>query len=250
MIVDLAFRDFQKRYLGSYFGIVWAFANPFATILVFWFVFDFGFKAKPVQDVPYILWLISGIIPWFYFLDSWSIANMAIVDSSYLVSKVVFRVSILPLVKIISTLIVHFFLLFLTIIFLVCYGYYPAWTYLQIFYYLFSMIVLLLGLSWLTSALTVFIRDLGHILSIALQLLFWVTPILWPVNILPNKYKLLLDANPLCYIVQGYRDSFISHQWFWEKPAEGAYFWIVTFLIFFVGAISFSRLRPHFADVL
>lgn len=250
MVLELARKDFETRYLGSYLGIIWAFINPLVTIGVFWFIFDLGFKARPVADVPFILWLVSGMVPWFFFQDSWSSANMSIIESKYLVSKVVFRVSLLPMVKIASAMLVHIFLLFVTIGFFVLRGYPPQSTFLQLPYYTLAMTVLLLGLSWLTAALTVFIRDLGQILAIALQLLFWMTPIMWALDILPVRFHRFIKLNPMYYIVEGYRDSLIRHTWFWDHPSMTVYFWSVTAGVLLVGAYTFMRLRPHFADVI
>ena len=248
IVFDLACRDFKSRYLGSYLGIVWAFINPLVTILVFWFIFDMGFKSKPVADFPYILWLVSGIVPWFFFSDAWTSAATAIIESQYLVSKVVFRVSLLPIVKIASTFVVHLFLVFVTMILFLLYGRLPTLTYLQIPYYIFSMLVLLLGLAWLTSAVTVFVRDLGHLIRIILQLLFWLTPILWSIDILPKNFQNIIKYNPVYYIVQGYRNCFISNQWFWDAPYEAACYWIITCKVLMLGANTFKILRPHFSD--
>lgn len=250
IVLELAREDFRSRYLGSYLGIVWAFVNPLAVICVFWFVFDMGFKAQPMAGVPFVLWLVSGIVPWFFFHDSWSSANGSILESRYLVSKVVFRVSLLPMVKIASALAVHAFLVLVTVAFFWLRGHPPHPAYLQIPYYTLAMIALLLGLSWLTSSLTVFIRDLGQALSLVLQLLFWLTPILWSPEMLPERFRGFIRLNPVCYIVEGYRDSFISHGWFWDDPAMMAYYWSVTGCVLLLGAYTFMRLRPHFADVI
>jgi lipopolysaccharide transport system permease protein/teichoic acid transport system permease protein len=121
----------------------------------------------------------------------------------------------------------------------------------QVFYYLFAMLVLLLGVSWLTSAVTVFLRDMGQVVSMVTQFLFWLTPIFWSAKLLPVKYLNLIKLNPVYYIVEGYRDSFITHVWFWQAHwALTLYYWGVTGGVFILGAVVFRRLRPHFADVL
>jgi lipopolysaccharide transport system permease protein/teichoic acid transport system permease protein len=92
---------------------------------------------------------------------------------------------------------------------------------------------------------------MGQIVSMVLQFLFWMTPIFWSAKILPIKYLNMVKLNPVYYIVEGYRESFIYHVWFWESHYElTAYFWIVTGAILIFGAVVFRRLRPHFADVL
>ena len=250
IVLELTKKDFKSLYLGSYLGIAWAFLNPVITIFIFWFVFQVGFKSAPVGNFPFILWLISGMIPWFFLADGISRATSCVLEKKYLVQKVVFRVSILPIIKILSALFVHlFFIGILTLIFL-GYGHIPTIYYLQVFYYLFAMLVLVLGLSWITSSLIIFFRDVGQIVAMFLQFGFWLTPIFWSVELIPEKYHTIIKLNPFYYIIDGYRNSFIYETWFWEQGILTIYFWIITSLIFILGAVLFRRLRPHFADVL
>lgn len=100
IIFELARQDLKARYLGSYLGIVWAFIQPVISILIFWFVFQVGFKSTPVNNVPFILWLTAGMVPWFFFSDSILGATNSILDNSFLVKKVLFRVSILPITRV------------------------------------------------------------------------------------------------------------------------------------------------------
>jgi lipopolysaccharide transport system permease protein/teichoic acid transport system permease protein len=250
LIVQLTGRDFKTRYLGSYLGLLWAFIQPTVTILIFWFVFEVGFKSAPVGDFPFVLWLITGIIPWFFVADTLSTATNSVVENSFLVKKVVFRVSMLPIVKLLSALIIHLFFVLVIFAFFIAYDIRPTLYSLQVFYYGFAMIVLLLGLSWMTSALIVFLKDVGQIVTMGLQFGFWLTPIFWAIDMVPVKYQFFIKLNPAYYIIQGYRDSFIHKVWFWEHPLYSAYYWGVTALLFVAGAVIFNRLRPHFADVL
>jgi len=250
VILELTKKDFTSRYLGSYLGILWAFISPAITILIFWFVFQVGFKTAAVGDFPYILWLMAGMIPWFFFGDSVSSAANSITDNGFLVKKVVFRVSVLPIVKIASALIIHLFFVAVLVSMFMIYGHTPDLYTLQVIYYLFASIVLLLGLSWITSSLIIFLKDLGQIVAMLLQFGFWMTPIFWTLKNVPAKYHTLLKINPAYYIVEGYRDSFINKIWFWEHYRLTAYFWLATAVIFVFGAVLFRKLRPHFADVL
>ena len=243
-------RDFKQRYLGSYLGILWAFIQPTITVLIFWFVFQVGFKAMPVNNFPFILWLVCGMFPWFFISESVSIATKSIVESSFLVKKIVFRVELLPIVKIMSALVVHVFFVAVLFLMFAVYGYNISIYNLQIVYYFFAMICLSLGISWLTSSLTVFLRDVGQFVAMILQFGFWGTPIFWTLEMIPEKYQIFFKLNPVYYIVDGYRQSFIYDNWFWENYSWTIYFWLVTLLVMFVGAICFKRLRPHFADVL
>jgi len=250
LFINLIKDDFKKKYLGSYLGVFWAFIQPTITILIFWFVFQVGFKSQPVDNVPFVLWLVSGMIPWFFFAESLGNATYSIIQNSFLVKKVVFRVSMLPLVKVFSALFVHiFFVVFMIVIFLY-YSFMPELYWLQFFYYLFALIIFVLGLSWITSSLIIFFKDMGEIVTMVLQFGFWMTPIFWSVNIVPKEYQFFLKLNPVFYIVEGYRDTFIYKIWFWQHPYLSLYFWIVALSLFIGGAIVFRKLRPHFADVL
>jgi lipopolysaccharide transport system permease protein/teichoic acid transport system permease protein len=250
LVFELTRRDFKSKYLGSYLGLLWAFVNPAVYVVILWFVFHLGFKSSPVENFPFFHWLIAGIVPWFFISDSLASATHSILDYSFLVKKVVFRVSMLPLVKILSALYVHLFFLFLVLLIYLLSGYSLNWHVLQIPYYLFAAIVLVTGVSWITSSVTIFFRDMAQIVNMLLQFLFWLTPIFWHVKIIPVKFILFLKLNPAYYIVNGYRNCLINKVWFWEEGLLSIYFWIVAALVFFLGAFLFKRLRPHFADVI
>lgn len=250
LLKDLVKNDFKSRYLNNYLGILWAFIQPTISVCIFWFVFQVGFKSSPVENVPFILWLVAGIIPWFFLAESLLSATNAILDNSFLVKKIVFRVSLLPIVKISSAVIVHLFFIFFMMLMYILYAFEPSVYWLQIFYYLPSAIVFLLGLSWITSSIVVFFRDLGQLIAMSIQFGFWLTPIFWTLKMIPEEYQWLFELNPAYYITQGYRDAFIYHVWFWEKPIEALIYWGLTLTLFVFGAIIFRKLRPHFADVL
>ncbi len=251
MLFVLIKNDFKKQYLGSYLGLVWAILQPLSFIAVIWFVFEVGFKVKPLtNDVPFFLWLICGMVPWFFFSNAISSGTNSIVSNSYLVKKVAFRVSMLPIVQIGSAFLVHLMLLGMLTCSFFLYGYKPSIYWLQLPYFVLCVLVLMLGISWLTSALRVFIKDVGHVISIILQLGFWFTPIFWSMEIVPGKYKYIIKLNPMFYIVDGYRDTFINHVWFWEQYKITPYFLATTTILFIIGAVVFKKLRPHFADVL
>ena len=250
LLVALAKNDFKSRYMGNYLGILWAFVQPMVMIGIFWFVFQVGFKSMPVDNFPFILWLMAGMVPWFFFAESLQTATQSILSNSFLVKKVVFRVSLLPIIQIISALTIHIFFILVLFGMFLYYGYSPTIYWLQIPYYVFCTIILVLGITWMTSSIVVFFRDMGQIIAMVVQFGFWLTPIFWSMKILPEKYHSIIEYNPAYYIVEGYRDSLISNTWFWERADLSIQFWIITLVFFFVGAVVFRKLRPHFADVL
>ncbi|WP_372814337.1 ABC transporter permease [Paenibacillus sp.] len=250
MIWTLAIKDVQTKYLGSVLGIVWAFVQPTISILIYWFVFQIGFKSTPVGDIPFVLWLLTGLVPWFFISESISSASNSIIENSYLVKKIVFRVSTLPIIKIISSLSIHVFFIVVLFVFFICYGYALDLYVLQVIYYLIASVILVLGISWITSTLVVFLKDVGQLIGMGLNFFFWLTPIFWNMSIVSDKYIFLFKLNPFFYIIEGYRQTFIYKEWFWEHPFLTAYYWIITLVILSVGVWLFKKLRPHFADVL
>jgi ABC-type polysaccharide/polyol phosphate export permease len=250
IILALARNDFQNRFLGSYLGLIWAIIHPVATVSILIFVFGVAFQGTPQDGVPFALWLVAGIIPWLFFAEAWSGATASVAEYSYLVKKVVFRVSMLPLVKLLAALPIHLFLLIFAGVVFVLYGHVPGWHLLQLPYYGLALLLFLMGLSWLSAALFIFLRDVSQVIAVLLQFGFWLTPIVWSLRSVPESIQPVLLLNPLYYIIAGYRDAFIGSAWFWDKPLYTAYFWVLTTGMFVAGALVFARLRPHFADVL
>ena len=213
LIFKLAKNDFKTRYAGSYLGIVWAFIQPVITILVYWFVFSVGFRSGTGDlGVPFVLYLVAGIVPWFFFQDALIGGTNSMLEYNYLVKKVVFNISVLPVVKIISALFVHCFFVLFTIILYAAYGKFPDVYYFQLIYYSICVFILVLGLSYATSAIVIFFRDLTQIINIALQVGIWLTPIMWIAETSLQGHETLqkiLKLNPLYYVVSGYRDTFL-----------------------------------------
>ena len=256
LIIQLSINDFKTRYAGSMMGVLWAFVQPVITVLVYWFVFEKGLRAGAQamggMQVPFVLFLMSGLVPWFYFSDAWPNGTSSLVSYSFLVKKVVFKISILPIVKVVASLYVHVFFVAVMLIVFWIYGYAPDLYSLQVIYYSFAMFVFVLGLSYITASIVVFFRDLSEIINILLQILVWATPIMWNIEstLSDGLLKSVLKINPLYYIVNGYRNALINKHWFWETPRQMAYFWVIALVILGAGMLVFKRLKNHFADVL
>ena len=144
----------------------------------------------------------------------------------------------------------HLFLLLLLTIIVILYGYYPTWYWLQLPYFVFWSVVLVLSIGWLTSSLRVFIKDINELVGVILQFGFWLTPIFWSIEMVPERYQFIVKLNPMFYIIDGYRNTFINQVWFWEQGSETLYFLATTAVLFVTGSVVFKRLRPHFGDVL
>lgn len=255
LIWKLAKNDFKKRYAGSYLGAVWAMAQPVVTVAMYYVVFDkiMGATATPFREgvqVPFVLFLTAGLVPWFFFSEALNNGTNALLEYNYLVKKVVFKISILPIIKVIAATFIHAFFVVVLLIVAAIYGYYPTVYTLQIFYYSACLFIFVLALSYTTCAVVVFFRDLSQIINIALQIGMWATPILWNMEGIDEVWVYVLKLNPLVYIVNGYRSAIYGKEWFFADFFSTMYFWIATVVLFGFGALVFKRLKVHFADVL
>ena len=163
----------------------------------------------------------------------------------------VFNITILPLAKVVSVFFIQVVLVVFTIILFLAYGYMPSIYWLQLIYYMIYMVVLCVGISYFTSALYVFLKDVAQVVAILIQVIFWVTPIVWQVDIMPENIQKIIQYNPIYYVVRGYRDSFLRQNSFCSyKIGTTIYFWTVALIILALGIYVFKKLKHHFADVL
>lgn len=246
----MAKREVRTQYIGSLLGFIWTFVQPIVLICVFWVVFSIGFRVQPMHDVPFVVWLTAGLAGWNAFSEIVNGSTSCVIGNGHLIKKVLFHSHILPVIKVVSCTITH--LIFLSVlIVLIFFQKMPFSLYfLQIIYYYFCLCMLALGLGWAASALNVFFRDVGQIISVFLQVGFWATPVFWDIQMMPQALRHYIKLNPMFYVVQGYRESFIYFQPFWHHPIQTLYFWTVALTLFSVGALVFKKLKPHFADVL
>lgn len=256
LLKSMIWRDVKSRFAGSALGLIWAFLQPICMMGILWFVFTYGLKANPGGSaIAFVAWFFPAQIAWNFVQEGLLMGSGAITDYSFLVRKVNFKVELLPVVKVGSSLIFHGIFILLVIAILLVTGITPQWTWLAVPYFTLATVVFLIGLSWLTSSLTVLFRDVQQLLGIIAQLGFWGTPIIWRADVLPETMRPWLALNPVYYITEGYRVSFIGPAsggpWSWEvAPRHGLIFWSMTIAILIIGRLVFRRLRPYFGDIL
>lgn len=250
IIYELARTDFRARYTGSLLGAVWAFAQPVLTIVLYLFIHRVGFNSAAPRGVPFVLWLIVGLIPWFFFTDALVAVTHSLIEYSFLVKKIVFEVAILPTIKLVSAALIHVVVWTVVLVILAFSGFPPRLSWLQVPYYFFAAFALVSGLGLIAAVITPFFRDMAQFVIVGLQFFFWLTPILWSIEQAPPRLARVLQLNPVYYIVDGLRDALLLGKPFWAHPMMALYFWGFVLGTNVLGLTLFNRLRPHFADVL
>lgn len=250
LIYELTKREFKTKYAQNVFGLSWAIVEPLAMMAVLWLVFSYMRTGRPVGEAPFAIYLLTGLVAYDFFNKSINQATRSIKAYSFLVKQVNFRTAIIPLLKIFSEVMIHFIILGVVILILILNGFYPNIYWFQILYYLFAQVILLIGVSWATSSILLFFPDVSYIITITMRVLFFMTPIFWQIDTMPEKFATIFKINPLYYTVCGYRDSLLYEIPFWEHPETTIYFWGVTIFMLLAGVFVFKKMRPHFADVI
>lgn len=251
-IFKLAKADLIKTYRGAALGWAWAIIKPAVTIFVYWFTFEIGLKAgKDVNGYPFFLWLIAGVVPWFYISDMLTSGSETVRKYSYLVTKMKFPVSTIPTFVSISKFIVHLILLIIMILIFVFSGRMPTIYILQLPFYMLLMFIFFTIWSLFASLLSAMSKDFGNLVKSMVTAVFWLSGILWnPANIQVEWIRKILMLNPVTFLTNGFRNCFINHVWFWEEPKRLMYFVIITILMLTLAVWTYKKLRKEIPDVL
>jgi ABC-type polysaccharide/polyol phosphate export permease len=248
VILTLSRRDFERKYIKNFLGMIWAVIDPFAFVVILYIVFGARYGNSSATGVPFVVYLLCGYIAYDLF-NSISSLTQVVKDHSFLLKKVDFRVSILPIIRMFSNLMVHAIVLVICIIILFFNHITPTVYWIQLLYYLLAISVFLVSTAWFTSSVYLFFPDISNVIGIITRVLFFLTPIFYTIDGFSHTAQMILKLNPLYYIVNGYRDSLLYGKGFWEHPVLTGYFWMVTLLMLITGMLVFRKLRPHFADV-
>ena len=250
-------RDINARYKGSVFGNLWPLLNQLAQLLIYTYVFAIVLQVKlslkgVSADNSFVfgLWLFAGLVPWIAFSSGLVQSAAAVIGQPNLVKKVIFPLSLLPLVPILSSLIESTFglmaLITFTVLF-VSHTLYPTLLLIPLIW--LPQLLLTAGLGYFAAGLTVFIRDVPQTLGVVLNLWFYATPLIYPAEMIPQPFqRWIFWLNPLAAIGEMYRDTIlIGEVTHWGEWAVSV---LISSAVFAAGFWCYRRLRPAFADVL
>jgi len=240
---SLVLRELKVKYKGSVLGFFWSLLNPLVMLVVYTVAFKYIIRVR-VENFP--VFFLCAFLPWSYLQSSLSMSVGAIKDNGSLVKKVYFPREVLPLSQVFSNL-VQFLLTFLILI--------PALLLFKIDLGLpllwLPVIILLqtgfiLGLSFFFSAFNVFFSDVKHLLEIFLQIWFWLTPIIYPISFVPERFQSLYRLNPAVLIVEGYRDILLRNKGL--SLIQCLWLLAVAVLFFVLGHLFFNHHNKRFAE--
>ena len=222
-LIKLAKADLIKTFSGAALGWAWAVIKPGVLIFVLWFAFGLGLRLndQTTNGFPFLLWLIAGLVPWFFMNEMLTEGANALRQYNYLVTKMRFPIATIPTFVGISKLYVHVFLVAITLIIFTLYGFSPDKYLLQLPIYMFCMLLFFIAWAQFASLLSCMSKDFYNLVGAATQALFWLSGILYDVNAMtvPGWLKIFLMLNPISFVASGYRNVFIYKVWIWEDHA-------------------------------
>lgn len=238
-------KEIRGRYKNSFFGVLWSFLNPLLQIAVYAIIFPLILK----NDIDnYVVFLCAGLIPWTFFTTSITQAGSTFLANGNIVKKVYFPREILPIAVVTSTMVNFAISTIIILVLSLLYGmgisvYLLAYPIIMVIQFIFQ-----LGLAFIVSSVTVYLRDIEHFIGIALQVLFYATPIVYAASSIPAEYQFIMKLNPMAYIIDAYRSIFYYHtapDW-----AGLGIILLVALITLVIGYLIFKKLQKGFAEEL
>ncbi|MFZ4831927.1 ABC transporter permease [Rouxiella sp. Mn2063] len=252
LIINLTKREVSGRYKGSLFGMLWSFFNPIFMLAVYTFVFSFIFNARwssaSTSKTEFALVLFAGLIVFNFFSECAIKSPSVILSNINYVKKVIFPLEILPMVNVAAALFHACISIIVWLLFYIIEVGIPHITVLLFPILFLPLIFFCVGVGWLLSSLGVFLRDIGQMITIFVTALMFLSPIFYPITVIPQEYRPLLDLNPLAPAISQFREIFY---WGTVPSITGFLVYLLECMAFsWFGFVVFQKTRKGFADVL
>lgn len=251
LIWSFAKRDLTGRYKGSFLGVLWSFMNPLILMLIYTIVFAVFLKIRFTSTdgtLHSTLYILAGIIPWMAFQESVSHSAMVILENSSLIKRTLFPSEILPIKVAVSCLMSQAIGFAILLLGQVLIQGELHWTMLELPLIVLFQFLFTLGICWFASSLGVFVKDMSQIIGLLLMVVFFLTPIMYPISIFPPLLVKLIYLNPMTVTITSYRNLILEGEWVaWPTLAKlmGS-----SVLFFLSGFFWFIKTKKLFADVI
>lgn len=247
LIGFLAWRDIMSQYKQAVFGVAWAVVRPIFSVLVYTLIFGMVAKLSS-SGIPYSLFTLCGVVAWSFFQAALSHSTVSLLNNTNLLTKVYFPRLIIPLASLGRGAVDFVISFILLIILMLIYGFAPQETIIFFPLFLLMGLCLTLGVGLFFSALSAKYHDLQHAITFLSQMWFWVTPVAYGLENIPEKLNLIFYINPMTWIIQGFRWSLLgTGEMDWQKIAITGLFSISIFL---AGLFYFRKMESEFADII
>ncbi len=257
LIQRLSLYELKSNNKNNYLGMLWELINPGIQIAIYWFVFGYGLKnggqgRADVHDVPFFIWLLAGMVVWFFISPAITHSSKSVYTRIRMLSKMSFPMSAIPSYVILSKFYPHLYLTGITIILFQFMGFPVSVYYLQLPYFMISVLAVIFALSLIMSTLSTMIRDVQMVVQAVVRMLLYMSPILWNMeDLLSDRLVMIMKLNPFYYIVEGYRSALLGEGWYFiEHYQYTLYFWGLVLVLFIFGSYIHVKFRRHFVDFL
>ncbi|HZG73856.1 MAG TPA: ABC transporter permease [Chondromyces sp.] len=260
LILRLSAFEMKSANTNNYLGRLWEILNPLIQLSIYWLVFGIGVRGgqeitmENGVQVPFFIWMVTGMIVWFFVNPAISKSSKSIYSRLQLISKMSFPMSAIPSFVIMANFYTHLMLVAVLIIFLQFTDFKLSIYYVQLPYFMLATLIFLLALSLITSTLSTIVRDVQQIVHSSLRMLLYLTPLLWHTDKLVLKgvdVTFLLKLNPLYYLVEGYRASLLGTTWYIAEYTQYTfYFWLFILAMLLLGSALHLKFRNRFVDFL
>ena len=241
--------DIKIENRSLYLGTLWKIITPLIQLSIFWFVFGIGIRGgMPIDGFPFIIWLLCGLVPWFLIRGGIITGAMSISAKAAMIFKIKYPVATVPIGAVIINMYDHLVMLGVLIIIFAFHGVFPNLYWLNLLYYSIFVFVFLSSLALVTSVVVQLANDFGRLITSLMQLLFFLTPILWQENNVPQWARPFFIINPVRYVVNGYRYALLYEVNFWERPLLMISFWSMVVIILLIGCWLQRKYATRFVD--
>ena len=247
LLIVLVMRDVQVLYRQAFLGAAWAILQPVVAVVIFSVVFGM-FIRIPSDGVPYPLFAFAAVLPWTYFAEAVRRGSTGLVNDAELVRKVYFPRLVMPLASVIAPLLDFFIALAVFLVLMLGYGYYPTANFLAVIPLILLSSCLALGVGLWLGPINVQFRDVKHTLPFILQVWMYASPIIYPLSVVPEKWKWLYSLNPMVGVIEGFRWALLGK----GNPDFGvmALSAVLIVALLVSGLIFFKRMERTFADLV
>ncbi len=246
LLYFLTWRDVKIRYKQTLLGAAWAVIQPLLTMVIFTLFFG-KLAGVPSDGIPYPLFAYAGLLPWTFFSNAVTQSSNSLVGSANLITKVYFPRVIIPAAAVAAGLVDFAIAFAVLVVLMIYYGVSLTWNLLMLPFLILITALLAFGIGMFTSALNVKYRDIRHALPFAVQLLMFVTPIIYPTSMLPKPWRSLLNLNPLAGIIEGYRSAIFGRPFNWQTIVIAT---LITLALLVFSAFYFRNTERTFADIV